>query len=256
MPQYLSKSHLTTYRKLAQKKYRDQYRLFIIEGLRAVEQVLTGGKVKIEAIITTENTNFDSGRGNINRFVVSDEDFKSMSGTQNSQGILAVCQIIDEADIDAMVNGAGVIIAMDRIQDPGNLGTIIRSATWFQCSGLLLGDGTVDYYNPKVVRSTAGAVGVLPFKNTSLSKTLPILQAHGWQIVLLDTSDEAIPLNTLAKADKIVIVVGNEGAGISKELLQSGFTNVFISGDNNHVESLNASVASSIALFHLFSNNS
>jgi RNA methyltransferase, TrmH family len=256
VPQYLSKSHLTTYRKLAQKKYRDQYRLFIIEGLRAVEQVLAGGKVIIEAIITTENAEFDAGRRDINRYILTEEDFKSLSDTQNSQGILAICHMTDEADMDLMVTGNGVIVAMDRIQDPGNLGTIIRSATWFQCTGLLLGDGTVDYYNPKVVRSTAGAVGVVPLINASLSEALPIFQANGWEVVLLDTSDEAIPLNKLAKSDKILIVVGNEGAGISNELLKSGYTNVFISGDNNHVESLNASVASSIALFHLFSINS
>jgi len=256
VPQYLSKSHLTTYRKLAQKKYRDQYRLFIIEGLRAVEQVLAGGRVKVEAIISTENSIIDAGLDHINRFLLSDEDFRSLSDTQNSQGILAICNMINEADIDLMATGSGVIVAMDRIQDPGNLGTIIRSATWFQCAGLLLGEGTVDYYNPKVVRSTAGAVGVLPILNTSLPQTLQIFHDFGWQIVLLDTSAEAIPLITLTKSDKIVIVVGNEGAGISKDLLQSGFTNIFISGDNKHVESLNASVASSIALFHLFSNNS
>jgi TrmH family RNA methyltransferase len=254
VPNYLSKNLLTTYRKLAQKKYRDRYRLFIIEGLRAVEQVIEGKKVKVEAIITSDNASFDLKPQNFDSFVVSSDDFKSLSDTQNAQGILAVCHIPEDSHLDLLLNDSGIIVAMDRIQDPGNLGTIIRSATWFNCAGLILGEGTVDYFNPKVVRSTAGAVGVLPYVNGPLSESLTQLFANGWQIVFLDASDKAIPIKSLTKSNKTVIVVGNEASGINSDLYNSEYVNVFISGDNQHVESLNASVALSISLFHLFTN--
>jgi TrmH family RNA methyltransferase len=254
VPNYLSKNLLTTYRKLAQKKYRDRYRLFIIEGLRAVEQVIEGGRVKVEVIITSENAAIDLMLHGLDRFVVSSEDFKTLCDTQNSQGILAVCHMNEDSNLEQLLKGNGLIVAMDRVQDPGNLGTIIRSATWFNCSGLLLGEGSVDYYNPKVVRSTAGAIGVLPQISGSLTDYLPRLYHNGWKIVLLDASDKAVPLKSLSKSDKMVIVVGNEASGISKELDNSGFNKVFISGDNQHVESLNAAVALSISLFHLYTN--
>lgn len=254
MPNYLSKNLITTYRKLAQKKYRDRYRLFIIEGLRAVQQVVEAKTVKVEAIIISENSSFELSPHHYDSFLVTSDDFKTLSDTENAQGILAVCHMQEDSRLDLFIKEDGIIVATDRIQDPGNLGTIIRSATWFQCTGLILGDGTVDYFNPKVVRSTAGAVGVLPHFSGPLSDILPFLFANGWQIVFLDASDKAIPIKSLPKSDKMVIVVGNEASGISSDLNNESYINAFISGDNQYVESLNASVALSISLFHLFTN--
>lgn len=250
MPEYLSKNQIAKYRKLTQRKHRDRYRLFIIEGLRAVEQVVSRARVEIDAILVTRDGEYPERIQNIECFRVEPEIYAELSDTQNPQGIMAVCRMIEPCDLNSLFSiPSGVIVATDGIQDPGNLGTIIRSSTWFKSAAIILGEGTVDYYNPKVVRSTAGAVGVVPHVNASLNEVLPQFQDHGWDVVLLDASGDAASLKSMKINEKTVIVVGNEAGGISSGLMSSGYRKIFIDGESGNVESLNASVALSISLF-------
>src|SRR5690606_8273552 len=167
-----------------------------------------------------------------------------------SQGIIAVCRKNIETTLEQLVKlEPGVVVALDRLQDPGNLGTIIRSSTWFGASALILGSGSVDYYNPEVVRSTAGSIDVLPHFEADLVPVLQELAKNGWNICVLDVGQGAKDLNEVEFGPKTVIVVGNEGSGLSDDVTIQGFERIFIRGQQTQVESLNAGVALSVCLF-------
>jgi TrmH family RNA methyltransferase len=180
-------------------------------------------------------------------------DFVEITDTDNPQGIIALCHIPPESTLQDLAGERGILIATDGIQDPGNLGTIIRSASWFGINGILAGHGTVDLYHPKVVRSTAGSTGVLPYRNADLVSELTFLEEHGWQVVLLDGGSGSLDLRAFEPMEKTVLVVGNEGNGLNRQLLQQYRLKVKIPAADAApaVESLNASIAVSIALYAL-----
>jgi TrmH family RNA methyltransferase len=159
----------------------------------------------------------------------------------------------EEIEQEQLAARKGLIIATDAIQDPGNLGTIIRTASWFGVQGLLLGKGTVDHFHPKVVRSTAGATGSIPFIDRDLKELLPLFEGRGWRVVLLDTGAGSSPLRELKTRGKTIIVVGNEANGIDPLLYVNGRKRTRISSPRKteSVESLNAAIATSIALYAL-----
>ena len=216
-----------------------------------MSQLIEGGRVEIEAIIVTDEQLVDELHpGNVPVLVADPSDFKSLSDTQQSQGIIAVCRKDVDASIDQLFAlDSGVIVVLDRIQDPGNLGTIIRSATWFGASALILGSGTVEYYNPKVVRSTAGAIDILPHFEADLVPTLRNLAKNGWKINALDVGPGAKDINEADFDSKTIIIVGNEGSGLSEDVANEDYDRVFIRGQQEQVESLNAGVAVSICLY-------
>jgi len=284
VPVPLSKNQLTLFRKLSQRKFREQHRLFIAEGLRTVEQVLTRGALQVIAVVISQRkwsdgsiagaSSSDAVRGSVEGalmgdpefrdilmsyrgyvYSVAEEDFSGLTDTEQHQGILAVCRMPEAAETtDFAALSGGVLLATDRIQDPGNLGTMIRTAAWFDAVGVLLGEGSVDIYNPKVVRSTAGSTGVLPVRESVLVDDLALLKSAGWDIVVLDASEGSIPITLYSFLPRTVIVVGNEGNGPSEAVKSISSRRIAIPGNAENVESLNAAVATSIALFAVFGN--
>lgn len=255
----ISNSKMTLLRKLNQKKYRQREQLFLIEGARAVKQILKNGSVKVEALF------FDEAQGYWQRApwseygtayhssLVEEGTFAEVSDTDNPQGVIALCTMPAEVEPEKLAASDGVILATDAVQDPGNLGTMVRTAAWFGVHGLISGQGTVDLFHPKVVRSTAGAIGTIPFINGDLSAVLPILESNGWQVVLLDAGTGSVPLQQIERTGKTLVVVGNEAHGIDSKLIADHRKRARIvsprGGDN--VESLNAAIATSIALYVL-----
>lgn len=143
------------------------------------------------------------------------------------------------------------MIMLDAIQDPGNLGTIIRTGAWFGASGVVLGEGCVDLFHPKVVRSTAGATNSVPYLKGDLNLLLDELESEGWETVLMAAGTSSIPLQNHIATGKTALVIGNEGNGIQSALFKEGRKSVKITGSTKNVESLNAAIALSIALFSL-----
>jgi RNA methyltransferase, TrmH family len=305
VPVPLSKNQLTLFRKLSQRKYREQHRLFIAEGLRTVEQILTRGALQVIAVVISQRkwsdgsiagasssdavrginvrslevgksaaSSSDAVRGSVGGALIGDpefrdivmsfrgyvysvaeEDFSGLTDTEQHQGILAVCRMPEAAETtDFAALSGGVLLATDRIQDPGNLGTMIRTAAWFDAVGVLLGEGSVDIYNPKVVRSTAGSTGILPVRESILVEDLALLKSAGWDIVVLDASEGSIPITQYSFLPRTVIVVGNEGNGPSEAVKSISSRRIAIPGNAENVESLNAAVATSIALYAVFGN--
>ena len=148
-----------------------------------------------------------------------------------------------------------MILAIDGLQDPGNLGTLVRTAAWFNAAGLFLGLGTTELYQPKVVRSTAGATGMLAAAEGELAVMLDEAASAGRPIIILDGGENAVPLESTRFPTNSVIVVGNEGRGVSPSILNLSYPKVRISGNASNVESLNAAVAASIAMHDVFTQN-
>lgn len=249
-----SNNEIKLLRKLARKKYREKEQRFVVEGERAVEQVVENGLIEVETVFIGERFKVQEARFKGVEFCVLEEEvLAEVADTENPQGILAVCKMPEEIQLDKLTGKSGIIIATDAIQDPGNMGTILRTAAWFGAKALIAGKGSVDVYHPKVVRSTAGATGSIPVLTGDLEDIFEELASSGWEILLLDGGEEAEALSSVQPAEKTILVVGNEGNGINEKLLNSGRKKLKIESASGQekVESLNAAVAVSIALWAL-----
>lgn len=248
-----SNNQIKLLRKLGQKKHREQEGLFIVEGERAVEQVLENEVLSVKAVFLEEGKADSYLVSDVSSFHVDSNTFLEISDTENAQGILAVCEIPKEESIEELKNKSGLIIATDEIQDPGNLGTILRTGVWFGASAILLGKGSVDLFNPKVIRSTAGATSSISYLNSNLESDLKLLEEAGWDILMLDGNSGSVPIENISISDKTVLVVGNEARGIDQNLITKTRKRVLIPSAerNRSVESLNAAIALSIALYQL-----
>lgn len=249
-----SNNQLKTWRKLGMAKYRKKEGLFIAEGVRCVEQILANGFVNVEALVVESGMNLPFSYPD-EIYEVESADFESLTDTDSPQGVLAVCRIPEELAIDQLSDKKGIIIALDAVQDPGNVGTIIRTAAWFGASGLIFGNGTADPYHPKVVRSTAGATGALSITKGDLSELLNEFESAGWSTFLMDGSDRSVDLKTVTPGEKSIIVIGNEGNGISDDLFSSDRASVRIPGNDEAVESLNAAIALGIGMYEMTREN-
>ncbi|MEO9887496.1 MAG: RNA methyltransferase [Balneola sp.] len=248
-----SNNQIKLLRKLGQKKYREKEGLFIVEGERAVEQVLENSVIKVGDVFLEEEKAKSCQLTADSFYTLDSKIMNEVTDTENSQGILAICEIPSEISIQELSKKEGLIIATDRIQDPGNLGTIVRTSAWFGASAILVGKGSVDLFNPKVVRSTAGATGMLAYKNSELSKDLEAMENAGWQVLMLDGNAGAEPIKNIELSEKTILMVGNEANGIEKKFFGPNRKRVMIPSveNNRSVESLNAAIALSIALYQL-----
>lgn len=247
-----SANQLKLWKKLLMRKYRKREKLFLAEGVRCVEQIIKNGTVSVREIIveTSQELPLEIPQ-RLPVYTLNADDFSSISDTNTPQGIIAVCEIPEEPSLSDISQEAGIIAAFDAIQDPGNLGTMIRTASWFGVSALIAGTGTVDPWHPKVVRSTAGATGTIPLLCGNLQTILSELESTGWETLLLDLNPKATTLQDTNTPDKTIFVVGNEANGISSALKTNSRQPIFISGNSITVESLNAAVAFGISLCQL-----
>jgi len=254
----ISNRKLTLLRKLNKKKYRNREKLFLAEGDRAVKQIIENKQCEVEALFFDESQTYwqqDFWQGqsrHIDSSIVARDDFTAVSDTDHPQGVIALCGMPDGAQLKILAQKNGLIVATDAIRDPGNLGTIVRTAVWFGGEAILSGKGTVDLYHPKVVRATAGSTGVIPHANGNLIEMLPVFEEQGWRALLLDAGAGAESLKNIKAKDKTIVIIGNEAHGVNELLMNPKRSRVQIpSANNEEVESLNAAVALSIALYAL-----
>ncbi len=260
----LSRSQIRSLQLLRKRPERYEQGRFLAEGRRAVEQILEHRAIHVEALVMTQeymdSTNVDLGTklpDDIPCYSVNASVFDRLTDTETAQGVLAVCRIPDPIPEKKLLGHRGVLLGVDRIQDPGNLGTIVRTAAWFGLAGLVVSAGTVDLLHPKVVRSTAGATGALPWLTSELSAFLDTAGKQGWKIHLMDSGPGSKSYLATEPTGKDILVVGNEAGGISRELHDAGYPSLRIDpvpeAGKVAVESLNASVASAIMMAHFCS---
>ncbi len=227
-------------KKLSKKKYRDLYNEFLVEGRHLVIEAYKHNMLKEIILCDGEVTPFD-----VPYTVVSYEVMKKISEVETPQKIMGICKKIEDTTIGSR------ILLLDEIQDPGNMGTIIRSAVAFDIDTIILSKNCVDLYNPKVVRSTQGMLFHIPILIYDFNELLPMLKEL--KIPIYATRVEyGTDVSTLKDEEKkrFALLMGNEGNGIHPEYLELSDKNLYIPMSNG-VESLNVAIATSILLYEL-----
>jgi len=237
-----------TLKTLSQKKVREANRLFLIEGLRLFQEALSRGVGLKYLIIDEARKEVPNTPQGCQIFRLKDHLFKKISDTVNPQGIIAVAEKTEMFLKDIELNAMPFIVVLDRIQDPGNLGTIIRTCAAAGITALLLVNGTVDLYNPKVIRSTMGALFQVPIvERLKDSEAIKWLQEHSIEIMVADLDGEEY-YYSIDLRKPLAIVIGNENKGLSSIWKKAARKKVKIPIPGL-TESLNASVAAGIILY-------
>lgn len=234
----LTNAQVKTWVSLHQAKHRKESGTFLVEGDHLVQEALKAGAV--ELILLSEGKN--NPAQNVKSVVLSDKVFKKVSQLESTGSIMAVCRL----DFQKKISGQRLILC-DRIQDPGNLGTIIRSATAFGFDGVLCSEECVDFTNEKVIRSTQGALFHIALAQTDLTETIHSLKKNGVH-VYGTALEHALPLSQVDRTVPVALVMGNEGSGVSKDLLDLCDQNIVI--ESHAFESLNVAVAAGILCHH------
>ena len=202
----LSNNHQKLITSLSQKKYRQKHQLFIAEGVKVVRELLESS-FELEIIFSTESE-FSS----LDCFIqVSDQELKKISSLKTPNKVLALFKIPSQKK----VNSSGLIVALDTINDPGNLGTIIRLCDWFGVEQLVCSQDTVDCYNSKVVQATMGSLARVSISYLNLSE---YLQTVSIPIFIADMDGVNIHKSKLPAS--AILVMGNEANGVSDGLKQ------------------------------------
>ena len=233
----VTKAELKFVRQLQQKKYRKQHNSFVVEGWKSIRDFIKAG-YNPKIIYATQQIN-----GLLNNHslrIINHKQLKQLSFLQHPKDALAIFEI---KHINILPN-SGIILALDDLQDPGNMGTIIRTADWFGVRNIVCSENTVDCYNPKVVQATMGALANVSVIYTELS-------------IFLKQNDLPV-YGTFLSGDNIykcrlpheaIILIGNEGNGIKPEIVKLTTHRIHIPQATGAIaESLNASIATAIVL--------
>lgn len=225
-----------------------------VEGVRIIEEAVRSG-LRFQAIIFSE-----SGRGHAARLLpqisshtetllLPDEVFESAVSTETPQGVAALVKVKPARleDVIEQVAADLLLVGVAGLQDPGNLGTIIRSAEAFSARAILLGEKTVSHFNPKVARASAGSLFRQPLISVKLADSIHALKQHGVR-ALAASSHKGTPLPEADFSGPCMIVIGNEGSGVPAEILSAADDLIRIP-HSPRVESLNAGIAASIVLY-------
>ena len=237
----LDNEKVKKYRKLKKRKYREEYGEFIVEGMHLVLEAFKSGI--IVELIMEENSAIPLPCPYV---YVTKEIIKKVSDLDTPTDIMALCKRLPDRDLIG-----NKLLILDEVQDPGNLGTILRSAKAFNIDTVILSENTVDLYNPKVIRATQGMLFHLNIISRKISPLLDVLKNR--EIPIYGSSvDYGMDVCELSKKDKekYALIVGNEGNGLRSTTLDKCDKRLYIKM-NERVESLNVAVATSILLYEL-----
>lgn len=241
----LSKSKLNLYSRLGSRKQREKLRLFVAEGEKCVADTLA--HFTPEAIITSEDwAERHTDYGDFPLTIAGEQELRRISQLQTLPEIIAVYKMPEPMIADEKLMSESLTLLLDAVQDPGNLGTILRTASWFGIQQVVLGDGCADPYNPKAVQASMGTVGMVRIIQENL---VSIIDRHmGIPIygTLLDGTDiYSTPLKFPA-----FVVMGNEGNGLSDEIRKRVSHPLLIPSmaSGPHAESLNVAAATAVTL--------
>lgn len=222
--------------KLKQKKYRDETGYYLVEGEHLVEEAMKAKQV--ECLISTKDITSD-----LPIIVVSNEVMSKLSFTKSPQSIMAKCKIKKEKKL---IDGKRYLI-LDDLQDPGNIGTLIRTALAFSIDQVILSNNCVDLYNDKLLRSMQGANFHISCIYDDLKTVISTLKKNNVKIIgsALENGQD---IKQIKISEKMAFIVGNEGNGMNKDILQKcdyvGYIPI------NTIESLNVAIAGSIMMYH------
>ncbi|SFD59552.1 RNA methyltransferase, TrmH family [Lentibacillus persicus] len=227
--------------KLQKRKDRNKFGKFLIEGFHLIEEAYQSGW-RINEIIIEDDVHKPSWFSQYPIINVNKKVMQHITMTETPQGVAAIVEM-KELQIDREAK----MLLIDAIQDPGNLGTIIRTADAAGFDAVITGSGTVDLYNDKVIRATQGSLFHIPVLSANLVEKIPELQADGFT-VLASALENACSFKAVRVPDKIALILGNEGAGVREEIIRQADNSVKIP-IYGKAESLNVSIAAGILMY-------
>lgn len=250
-PQVLSKAQTSRFRALKQSKFRKTEHLFLLEGVRLCEEAFRSDLV-IKAVIIHKDFDKLQIPENLSVFEANKTQLEQIADSRHPQGIICVAEIPDAGTLPHPDRDK-LVLALDRIADPGNMGTILRSALWFGVHHLVLGAGCVDPFSPKAVRSSMGAIGYLTIhQSPDLIQSCTEWQEQGGELAALHM--DGLPIEKATISGKgCCLVVGSEAHGVDKGLLK--ICPSLSIGGSGKGDSLNAAMATAIALYALQTGN-
>jgi RNA methyltransferase, TrmH family len=229
--------------------------LCAIEGLRILEEAIRSG-LKFRAVFFSSSAEAQAERllpqigAHVETLVLPDQLFASTVPTDTPQGVAALVRIRVFILDDILAKSAsGPLLVIVGVQDPGNVGTILRSAEAFGSAGALLCEGTASAFNSKVVRASAGSVFRLPIARTKTADAMKKLSEHGLRLIAT-SSHKGVPLNQASLTGPLAIFIGNESKGLPRDLIPK-MNDVVVIPHSPTVESLNAGVAAGIVLYEI-----
>lgn len=236
-------------KKLHRKKTRDEEGRYLIEGFHLVEEAIKN-QAQIQLVLMDERGQREwgswiEGQNLPETYLVTTEVLGVLSDLPTPQGIIAV--VAKEATSVTDLTGSWILL--DQVQDPGNVGTIIRTADAAGYSGVILGEGSADIYSTKVLRSMQGSNYHLPIIQGDLLAIIPQLQAAGSKVYGTELNKDAVDYRSLKDQGDIALLLGNEGQGVSAELLALTDKNLYIP-IIGQAESLNVAIAAGILMYH------
>ncbi len=254
MEQRLTRRRLKELASLSRSRRREEAGQTFIEGIRAVEAAVDGGATLRELVVVHSRKNDNEVRRleqvtGVVAVCCAAEDFVRISDVKNSQGVLAV--VDTRWTKPSALARLPRLVALDGVQDPGNVGTIVRTAAWFGIDGILAGSGTADLFSPKVLRATMGGIWDLAVARTEdLPASLTAFKEGGHRIVA--AAAEGVEVGAWSPQGAVCLVLGSEGAGIASAVRGLSDEAVWIGGSAGRrgTESLNVAVASAVIMHH------
>ena len=238
---------------LSRRKVRESEGLFLAEGVRVVEELLAAGIGIRLAVVAPALEETERGRalaaaleGRVPLERVGPGAMEALADTRTSQGVLVVAEMPRPTLQGTVLADRATVLVVDGVQDPGNLGTLARAAAAFGCGALLCLPGTVDPWNPKAVRASAGALFRLPVLTTPPDEGLEWLEGQSFAVLGADAAGE--PIEDVPLGERVALVVGNEGAGLN-DAVRSRCDRVVAVPMREGTESLNVAVATGILLY-------
>lgn len=239
MIESINNEKVKNWARLYDKKYQNISNLFIVEGAHLVEEAEKTNLLQEVIVLKDYEEEFNYA----NKTIVSEQVMKKISALTNIPKIIGIVKKIESREIK------GNVIILDKIGDPGNLGTIIRSSVAFGIDTIILGDNCVNLYNPKVVRATEGLLFHINIVEMSLKEIIPELKNKGYNIYSTNVV-QGRELQTVDFEDKTAIIMGNEGSGVDSDISSMCDEFLYIPM-KPECESLNVGVATSIILYEL-----
>lgn len=241
----LQNEQIKNFAKLKEKKYRDEMGLFIVEGDHLVRMAKEADCLITLLVAEEDLENYLDIVNEENTIIVTESIINKLSFTKNPQNVIGIAKqnTYDKKDVNK-------VIVLDGLQDPGNVGTLIRSALAFNYDKIYVNEGSVDVYNEKVVRASQGAIFKINVVKKELNQIYRILNMNNFQIIVTSLTNNSIYLNELETREKFAIVLGNEGNGVSEVSLKNA-TDVVKIKMSDKIDSLNVAVAGSIVMYNL-----
>ena len=248
----LSQKNLKLLRSLKQKKFRQKYGLFTVEGVNDIKELLKQEKIKLHSLFLTDQF---ASKNEIKQYEpISIEDLKKTATLSTNEHGIAICQIPKVPFLTSDINGKSVLV-LDKIRDPGNLGTLIRSAIWFGISTVICSNDSVDSYNMKTITSSKGGIFNINIVYEDLNNLLHNVNSNSNHVIFgADLDNNTIKLESSEKSKPFMLVLGNEALGISNEL-KPYIHHVINITQIGSMESLNVAIAGSILLYELTGKN-